>query len=819
MSVAKNRLWYAGLMVLFALGLYLRWPLPSPEWQHVDERAFILHPLGFWSGDLNPHFFNYPTLHFYLASALYYLYYLVGDFESLTSFVAYRYFVDGSDLIGLARGLNSVFSALTGLVCALIARRLYGLWAGLVAGVLFAVLPLSVRFAHLAIVDVPLALWSLAALYFAVRVVEEGRSRDVLWGGVCAGLALAAKYPGILALVPVGLACGLRFGFMRGPVWWSGLVMAVVFVGCSPYVLLDWSSAWMSIKGMGEEHLLGAGHGGGGSALWHHLRYNLRFGIGALGLVGVLLGLFVRWDAYRREEWLVVSGLLAWLVFLAVSSSVFMRYALPLAGLLVLLWVRGLVLLPGPRWRRWLLLLVLAAEPLYGSYQTRALLSAADTRSWARQWIIENMPPGTWLVELGDGSAALQILTPGHVYSCEYRFTDSYDRAALIAAYSSLAVRADLPYLVVDIDPDLALSLQGNRRGWAVISDCDHPLCGEADPTASARLRAQAIWQDDYEIGVSAAATFDLVDWYFIPIGGYGAIYRSGPSLRLGLVPAPSDWQGGEAQDFFALMRDLNKLEQSIAEGDWLGGSLQVEAMQSNPLLKVVVLSKDYIFKYMNYAGLCAFKQGEFAQAINFWEKATKVLTPELSIDNRVLMLNDLGVAYSQEGRYEDALRVWSQSAGLDPHGVDSHYSAAYVLVHNLKRFPAAIQLLERVLVLAPGQVEALFLMAIAHHQVGNLPEALAQYEQLLPLMSGKVDILSNMALVCVEMGDKEQAIELMQRAAALQESAQIYLQLGILCEESGQLEKAQAYLAKVLELEPDHPQAAEIHRLQGLGN
>ena len=113
--------------------------MPSPEWQHIDERAFIVHPLGFWSGDLNPHFFNYPTLHFYLASVLYYGYYLLADVGSVSEFVAYRYFVDGADLIGLVRGLNTILSSLTGVICALIARRLYGLWGGLWAGLLFAV--------------------------------------------------------------------------------------------------------------------------------------------------------------------------------------------------------------------------------------------------------------------------------------------------------------------------------------------------------------------------------------------------------------------------------------------------------------------------------------------------------------------------------------------------------------------------------------------------------------------------------------------------------------------------------------------------------
>jgi hypothetical protein len=39
-------------------------------------------------------------------------------------------------------------------------------------------------------------------------------------------------------------------GWLR-PFWWSGLTVAAVFVVCSPYVLLGWSSAWGSIAAMG----------------------------------------------------------------------------------------------------------------------------------------------------------------------------------------------------------------------------------------------------------------------------------------------------------------------------------------------------------------------------------------------------------------------------------------------------------------------------------------------------------------------------------------------------------------------------------------
>ena len=138
--------------------------------------------------------------------------------------------------------------------------------------------------------------------------------------------------------------------------------------------------------------------------------------------------------------------------------------------------------------------MLLGAEPLYGAYQTRLLLGGEDTRIMAQQWIEENAPPGTWRIELGSGSAALPILTPTHVYAREHRFTDSYDRSALIAAYIFLANEDNLPEFLVDISPALALSARGDSAGWALISHCIHPLCGEDTNTAGKQLREQAVW-------------------------------------------------------------------------------------------------------------------------------------------------------------------------------------------------------------------------------------------------------------------------------------------------------------------------------------
>ena len=250
---ATCRHWVLIQGAIFACALLLRWPWPGPQWLHVDERAFVLHPLGFWSGDFNPHFFNYPTLHFYLISGLFYLYYLLGS-ESRIDFLAYHYFVDGGDLIAIARACNSILSAVTVTLVALVARRIYGASMGTVAGVLAAVLPLSVRFAHLAITDVPAVLWLVATVLFAVRFTQEGHRRDALLAGVLVGLAGGTKYPAAIVAVAVAAAC-----LSRGR--WCDLLAAggcalVVFAAVSPFALFDFDSAWADLAAMGEQHLL-----------------------------------------------------------------------------------------------------------------------------------------------------------------------------------------------------------------------------------------------------------------------------------------------------------------------------------------------------------------------------------------------------------------------------------------------------------------------------------------------------------------------------------------------------------------------------------
>ena len=63
-----------GIALIGLLALALRvWALDFglPSWLHPDEFSFVFIPLNFFSGDLNPHFFTYPTFHYYLLALVY----------------------------------------------------------------------------------------------------------------------------------------------------------------------------------------------------------------------------------------------------------------------------------------------------------------------------------------------------------------------------------------------------------------------------------------------------------------------------------------------------------------------------------------------------------------------------------------------------------------------------------------------------------------------------------------------------------------------------------------------------------------------------
>jgi 4-amino-4-deoxy-L-arabinose transferase-like glycosyltransferase len=88
-------------------------------------------------------------------------------------------------------------------------RRMWGRTAGFVAGLVLAVTPITVAISRHNNPDALLALCCVAALWFLVRALQDGRTRWIVLAGVCVGLGFETKMGAALLVVPAIVAAWL----------------------------------------------------------------------------------------------------------------------------------------------------------------------------------------------------------------------------------------------------------------------------------------------------------------------------------------------------------------------------------------------------------------------------------------------------------------------------------------------------------------------------------------------------------------------------------------------------------------------------------
>ena len=167
-------------------------------------------------------------------------------------------------------------------------RRRFGRAGGFAAGIALATTPIAVAMSRHNNPDELLVLCCVAALWFAVRALEDGRTRWLVWCGVCIGLGFETKMAVALFVVP-GIALAYLWVAPRGRIAAlrqliaGGVALAVVglawpiLVTLTPAADRPWisgtsdNSVWSLIfnyngvgRVTGQTGAPGAGFGGGG---------------------------------------------------------------------------------------------------------------------------------------------------------------------------------------------------------------------------------------------------------------------------------------------------------------------------------------------------------------------------------------------------------------------------------------------------------------------------------------------------------------------------------------------------------------------------
>ena len=378
------------------------------------------------TGDLNPHWFGHPGTTVMYAFAGVFKGYSALAFPDLAA-AATAFLTEPSRFYLLARVVVVLLAFGTLVLTWQLARRVAGNGAALLAAALLAVAPLQVQYSRLARPDLLMSFLLLASVLCALQIAREGRWRDYLAAGFLLGLAIATKYPAVIAAPAIVLAHALGQLDQGRPVWArverlfgaGGATVAGAFVG-SPFMFVEWRLVLENVVKEARPYHLGGTSDGFLATLWWYLDGTLIANLGVVGLLLATLGaLSALARGFSREgrsganqaALLVLTFPLLFVPFIASLSLRWDRWLLPALPFLCVLAALGFRdvavllryrVLAGVRAgvRAGVLaqavlvavaLLAISLPAVDAVLWTRAV-AQPDTRTLAYDWLLENVP-------------------------------------------------------------------------------------------------------------------------------------------------------------------------------------------------------------------------------------------------------------------------------------------------------------------------------------------------------------------------------------------------------------------------------------------
>jgi len=430
----------------------LAWPASFAQFFDVRE------PNG--GSPLNPHFFAYGSLPFYLLAAIANVISLVGQhvpfLKSWAGAATY------SNLPPVGRGLSALLDLVSVTLVFLLGRRLYGYWTGVLAMALCAFTVLNIQLSHFYEVDAVLLPLVLTVLLQAVAIAQDNQRRSYLLAGVGFGAAMATKTTALLLCIPIGVAAVSTTRFGREMPAGTPLsdrikrhlqaiapelnrnlqqtliaffLAAFVFAVCEPYALLDRAKlvsdiaqqqTWLVTNNPPFQVPFTIQYAHTVPYLYQ-LQNMLFWTLGVPLALAVWIGLiivFVRNSLGRVHvgELVLLAWVIPYFLFVGRFFAKFNRYMLPITPILALFAAAVLVQLARsrlPRWRltgRGLVAVVLTGSFLY-SLAYMNIYEHPNTRVAASRWMFTHVPAGTVIANEGAWDDALPIDELGHVGS------------------------------------------------------------------------------------------------------------------------------------------------------------------------------------------------------------------------------------------------------------------------------------------------------------------------------------------------------------------------------------------------------------------
>ena len=166
---------------------------------------------------------------------------------------------------------------------------------------------------------------------------------------------------------------------------------------------------------------------------------------------------------------------------------------------------------------------------------------------------------------------------------------------------------------------------------------------------------------------------------------------------------------------------------------------------------------------------------------------------------------NNLGVAYDQKGRTDDAIREYLLAIQINPEYDEAHYNLG-VTYDKKGLTEAAIKELRTAILIYPGYSQAYNNLGIIYAKKGRTREAVRAFLAEKKIVPDSVKAYNNLGIVYGREGRTEEAIH--EFLAAIQidpDYADAHYNLGITYKKQGRYDEAAREFQTVLRLRPDH--------------
>jgi 4-amino-4-deoxy-L-arabinose transferase-like glycosyltransferase len=480
------------------------------EFARPDEEVSLLHAVDVLGGTFNPKFFHWPSLTFYLFAACLWVVRGVRHLLGLGGPAS------AVELLTARAAIATIGTATVAIAYAL-GRRVGNTATALTAAAFLAVAPLHVRDSHFAMTDVLATFFVTWSLLLLLRGIETKTLTSFAAAGFLTGLAASTKYTTGIAAASM-VAAQLLMVFEEPRRWrnWRAWLPIVVFALASgagfliatPYAVLDHRRF---VAGLTDDFThLSEGHNGVqvGIGWTSHLTRSLPAALGWPMLLAAIVGLVPLATRHRRAAAVLGTFIVVLYASLGPGHTVFFRYVLPLVPVLC---VSAAVAV---RWTRVPLLALLVAAPaLVTSVWSDIMLARPDTRVEAGQWLADNVKPNESIYQAGSNYSDIPLgaLAP-----------QTWPREIFDPARGKFAGRGLPDWLVV---PESPLGL------YTTLPPSFRRIASERYSIVH-RVRATSPYSRD-------TGVYDEDDAFFLPVTGFGAILRPGPTIvfyrRIGL--------------------------------------------------------------------------------------------------------------------------------------------------------------------------------------------------------------------------------------------------------------------------------------------